>query len=260
MKKKLRLTFDQLEKEMELEGSILSSPMELSAITGGETPEGQTLEEVVVNGYYYNNNNNYWGTSWFSYSGGYYSGSYSSGSENSGIYSNGGAYGGESYNATYSSPIPMGKLIEMFNNVAKMDADKVYKLIGGSVLNNHISNPKDFSNACALRLSYALNMIKDFEIPYANGQTLSGDVNRDGVKEWYYFRMEDIKTYIDNISSGTFKKVSKNEIIGKKGIISFGDCNWSNATGHVDVWDGSKVLGDDHSNDCDEIYFLEIKS
>ena len=35
MRQKLRLTFDQLEKEMELEGSILSSPMELSAITGG---------------------------------------------------------------------------------------------------------------------------------------------------------------------------------------------------------------------------------
>lgn len=102
-------------------------------------------------------------------------------------------------------------------------------------------------------------MIKGFEISFVKDQTISGDVNRDGVKEWYYYKMADIKTHIDNITSGTFEKVSKNEIIGKKGIISFGNCDWTDATGHIDVWDGSKVLGDDHSNDCDEIYFLEIK-
>lgn len=43
MKKKLKLTFDQLEKEMELEGSILSTPMDLSAVMGG----GSTIDEML---------------------------------------------------------------------------------------------------------------------------------------------------------------------------------------------------------------------
>ena len=89
MKKRLKLTFDQLEKEMELEGSILSSPMELSAITGGETPEGQTLDEVVVYGYYFKNDSSYlntWNSLWYLNCGYYSSGSYSSGQYSYGGY------------------------------------------------------------------------------------------------------------------------------------------------------------------------------
>lgn len=43
MKKKLRLTFDQLEKERELEGNILSTPTDLSAIA-----RGSSIEEIIA--------------------------------------------------------------------------------------------------------------------------------------------------------------------------------------------------------------------
>lgn len=39
MRKKLKLNFAQLEQEMELEGNILSSPMDLSSISGGSSIE-----------------------------------------------------------------------------------------------------------------------------------------------------------------------------------------------------------------------------
>ena len=42
-RKKLKLTFDQLQQEMELEGNILSTPADLSAIAGGSS-----IEEIIA--------------------------------------------------------------------------------------------------------------------------------------------------------------------------------------------------------------------
>lgn len=141
-RQKLKLTFDQLEQEMELEGNILSTPMDLSAIAGGSSINdyisyfeslGFTFTQDA-NGNYYSGSYMWLDpvtvTAHYNSSGGYGTGSYVpawdyGAVENLWGQSGFGGGGGESSNQNYSSPIPIGKLIEMFNNVAKMDADSV---------------------------------------------------------------------------------------------------------------------------------------
>lgn len=84
---------------------------------------------------------------------------------------------------------------------------------------------------------------------------ISGDVDRNGIKEWYFYKVSDIKNFLDSKIDGTYKKIgSMSEIAGKKGIICYGDCNWSEATSHVDVWDGNKVLWADERDYGSDIY------
>lgn len=51
-----------------------------------------------------------------------------------------------------------------------------------------------------------------------------------------------------------------NEIANKKGIIFFGKC-FTDASGHIDIWNGEKVLGHDYSDRTNVVIeLLEIKS
>ena len=98
MKQKLKLTFDQLEKEMELEGNILSTPLDLMAVTGGSNTNssidayidyfesiGFTFTQDNDGNYYYNSGSNS--------SGSYSNGSYEDGSDGLPLYYDQQGYG-----------------------------------------------------------------------------------------------------------------------------------------------------------------------
>lgn len=146
-------------------------------------------------------------------------------------------------------------LTEHFRIVAALDASNVYKLIGGLVYENYKNNPSAYSNACALRISYALNLSGD-AIPFIAGQTGSGDTNNDGIKEWYFYRVSDMVNYLNN-TYGDYQEVSIDEIKGHKGIIGLSDCGWNDATGHLDIWDGNNCIDKMYPN-CQTVYFWEI--
>ncbi len=55
------------------------------------------------------------------------------------------------------------------------------------------------------------------------------------------------------VSPGKYKQTLK----GKKGIIIFEIKGWSDATGHADLWDGSKVVRDDYGSKAHNILFWE---
>jgi RHS repeat-associated protein len=117
-------------------------------------------------------------------------------------------------------------------------SDEVYNKIGGKVLTNHINNPTDFSNSCALRLSYALNY-SGAEIPYHKGKTGSG-----ADKLWYFYRVSDIKKYLlDTYGAPTIIQVTDSDFDKKvknaQGIIAFDVSGWNDASGHVTLWDGN---------------------
>lgn len=123
--------------------------------------------------------------------------------------------------------------IRMWDNFAKVNRSvpQVGKVVGGKVesnINDHI-----FENACAIRMSYTLNY---------SGIIIPRDENRwktssGADKKCYIYRVSDMIKFLNSkfgkadISSG---------FDGKKGILLFNVTGWSDATGHVTLWDGKK--------------------
>lgn len=155
--------------------------------------------------------------------------------------------------------LPIEQFKKFFKEVATLSAEAVYKKIGGNVYKNYLANPTAFANACALRISYALNMLgANYEIAYQKDHTISSDIDGDGQKEWFYYRVTDIIKYLDN-TFGDFSKInSLDSISGEEGFLLYDDCNWSDASGHVDFWDGSSVLSHDEAGECSTIYFMVL--
>lgn len=212
--------------------------------TGGIYKHG---ELVQINGTYdYAGNTNYTGGT--NYDGNnYYSGN------NEYSYNNNGGNSGSGRIPTYDS------LSKAFASVAHEKSSVVYEMIGGKVLLNHKNQPKVFEDACALRISVALNSI-GYTISYQKDKTLSGDINNDKKNEWYYYKVADVKDFIER-KFGHFSKInSLKDIKGRKGFIYYGACEWRRGIGeHIDLYDGTTVESHDYSNRCNEIYFLEIK-
>lgn len=49
----------------------------------------------------------------------------------------------------------------------------------------------------------------------------------------------------------------KSALSGRQGIIVFEVTGWSDATGHADLWDGSRCLWQDYGGKADKILFWE---
>lgn len=115
----------------------------------------------------------------------------------------------------------------------------VGKKIGGKVEQNIILGVKDplhgFTNACAIRMSYSLNY-SGVIISRGSWQTVSG-----ADRKWYIYRVSDLVTFL-RLSFGEPDKTVKNpkpkNFEENKGILVF-RVNWSDASGHVTLWNGS---------------------
>ncbi len=130
----------------------------------------------------------------------------------------------------------------------------VYELIGGKVNQNYLNNPNDFANSCALRMSRALNY-SGHEISYQKGKTGSGDD-----KKWYYYRVADIIEYVTSIyGSPDLTNANRNDVWMKRGIILFQNCGWTNASGHIDLW--NKAIAGNHAywEECSKVSFWSFK-
>ena len=138
------------------------------------------------------------------------------------------------------------KLSKNFAMVKDKSAPEVCEFIGGKVKANN------FTNCCAVRLSYAFNK-SGIKIPYIQNETVSGELKPNESKEWYIFRVRVFKKYLDEkYTKITTNKKSLEDFKDKKGVIVF-DVNWSDATGHVDLFDGNKVEGHDYTADSNSI-------
>lgn len=228
---------------------------EFVRINGGYDYAGNTNYTGITN---YAGNTNYTGGTNYAgntyYTGGtnYDGNNYYSGN-NEYSYNNNGGNSGSGRIPTYDS------LSKAFASVAHEKSSVVYEMIGGKVLLNHKNQPKVFEDACALRISVALNSI-GYTISYQKDKTLSGDINNDKKNEWYYYKVADVKDFIER-KFGHFSKInSLKDIKGRKGFIYYGACEWRRGIGeHIDLYDGTTVESHDYSNRCNEIYFLEIK-
>lgn len=120
--------------------------------------------------------------------------------------------------------------------------DVLFNHIGGQ-LSRNVGLP-GFSrngNTCAVRMSRALNygtMPLSRKVIAALGlHTLTGD---DG--KLYLFRVRELNTYLSNaigITPQTITKGFSTSFSGTRGIVAFTVEGWSDATGHIALWDGT---------------------
>ena len=116
--------------------------------------------------------------------------------------------------------IDVDKFIDHFRQAAAMNASQFYNFLGGNAAVNYNSDPVGFSNACAMRLSYALNQA-GLSIGFHSGQTISGDVDKDGTKEWYFYKVSDMLPFL-NSSLGQGEQYDPSDLTdidGRRGII-----------------------------------------
>jgi hypothetical protein len=113
---------------------------------------------------------------------------------------------------------------------------EVGKKIGGNVQKN--VDAQIFQNACPIRMSYVLNAT-GFPIVKGIGyETVSGSDKRR-----YLFRVNDMMDYlVRNFGKPdkTVKAPKPTDFANMKGIIVVKGHGWSNAKGHVTLWDGTK--------------------
>jgi len=112
--------------------------------------------------------------------------------------------------------------------------------IGGKVADN--VKEGIFQNACPIRMSYVLNQT-GVPVPKHGGYaTVSG---ADG--KWYMFRVLDMMNFLTKTfgkPDRLVKSPGSADFSGSQGILVVKGHGWSNAVGHVTLWNGA--LCSDH--------------
>ena len=137
-----------------------------------------------------------------------------------------------------------------------------YLWVGGHAFREYKRNPSAYGNACALRISYALNMsgmlipskVSVLPTTKLGGNRILQGGNEyviDGGKYYYIYSVENLITFLEYAwgKADMFKYVPKRvsqldelKKMNKKGIVIFYIDGFSDATGHATIWDGVKCL------------------
>lgn len=143
--------------------------------------------------------------------------------------------------------VSYSELSKWFADVKDKSPKEVGKFIGGKVEIN--VNAGTFDDVCAIRASYAFNMAGE-PILSSDGAVSSGADGR-----WYLYRVDDMENFVKRVIGGTpLTGNSSSDFKGHKGIIFFNGCNFGgDATGHVDLYNGSIVEDQDYSDRCNKL-------
>jgi RHS repeat-associated protein len=170
------------------------------------------------------------------------------------------------YNDPLGDTLPMPYSELAANYPTSGSPKEMYSSVGGKVAEAYNKNESKgdanpYANTCALRMSVALNKSGndlDTDVKNSKGQkmfTLEGGDGKD-----YALRKSDVKDYMggkygkSDISTKIGDKdfdQKINDIKGQKGVVVFDVSGWSNATGHVTIYDGKGNCG----HDC---YFPDV--
>lgn len=147
-----------------------------------------------------------------------------------------------------------------------MAAADVYKLVGGNAYDLYLGNPNAYANACALRLSRSFNYGGMRISRQHTGYKVRGG---DGLP--YYVQVKAILAFIESNWGQPEKAVAPAgrdltaDFQGKTGVLAFMVSGWTDASGHVTLWDGN-ACGDScyfvhasPSTRTTEIRFWELK-
>ena len=142
------------------------------------------------------------------------------------------------------------------------EADEVKALIGGAVDADWITN------TCTIRMSRAFNYAgREWRIPFghkyadqrAAPKILNTVKGADGLR--YAFRVAEFLKYLKEKFGKPQIRVFKArgegmpaQFEGRRGIVVFNDCGWSDATGHVDLWDKDQIKHEAYWEQAKEVY------
>ncbi|EMQ4855113.1 type VI secretion system amidase effector protein Tae4 [Morganella morganii] len=145
----------------------------------------------------------------------------------------------------------------MWSNFSKINVSvkEVGSKIGGKVQYN--IDKGIFENACAIRMSYALNYSGTNVNRSSRWATSSGND-----KKWYIYKVVDLISFLEHtfgkpditIKSG----VNMNAFKNKKGIIVF-NVGWRDATGHATLWNGTDCSDSCYFQQAGEAMLWELK-
>lgn len=149
------------------------------------------------------------------------------------------------------------------NHYPAQPAAVVFKQIGGKVEFNY--SIRVFENACATRVSRALNYSGEgHKIPRYRAVGPNGkfevQVSSGANKLWYIFRVKILKKYLTERygAPDVYEPVQHREKLqGRRGIIIYEVSGWSDATGHADLWDGTKCVYQGYGNVANTVLFWE---
>lgn len=140
-------------------------------------------------------------------------------------------------------------------------ASMVAHLIGGKVKLNYDIGV--FSNFCAIRVSRALNMSGQ-PIPFIEDigfrGKLESQVSSGANGRWHIFRVRQLVKYLN-------RQYGRPEIHGpgvheqavrhRKGIIVYEVHQWTDASGHADLWDGTQCLWKGYGSVATNVLFWQ---
>ena len=85
-----------------------------------------------------------------------------------------------------------------------------------------------------------------------------GAVSSGADKKWYLYRVKDFINFMKSNYTDYETATDISKFQGKKGVIVFEDSGWSDATGHVDLYDGEQVEGSDYSDKAKSMTLYKI--
>lgn len=145
---------------------------------------------------------------------------------------------------------------KMWDAYPRGTSEEAKKKIGGGVNSGWVTN------TCAIRMSRSFNAA-GHAIPkthtFADGTKLNTTYGADKLR--YAYRVREFRKYL-NDQFGQPDLIHKypgdggpvpDSFKGKKGIIVFEVRIWSDATGHIDLWDGSDCAGHAYFGDAYEV-------
>lgn len=164
-------------------------------------------------------------------------------------------------NASTSVVVKRPRFEDLWNayaEVGMMGYQAVYDLVGGNVAELRRSNPDDYTNACALRMSRAFNY-GGYQVPTG---TITPRTNiyrvRGGDGLPYILRVTGVIDFVRHNWGTPDKTLTPDQsatLNGLKGLIVVEVQGWGDATGHVTLWDGSSTGdGSDYQNPNSSAY------
>jgi hypothetical protein len=150
---------------------------------------------------------------------------------------------------------------------AGMPSPQVYQLIGGHPYQAHLANDPNYQNACALRVSRALNYSNRFIPVFKNNnneqKTEKGDDNLNYILDAASLLAYMKKTFPNNSPLHLVNKTPieiKTALQGKWGIYIMipKDRSVFGASGHADFWSNTGCLSGCYFDKAKEVYFWEL--
>ena len=167
----------------------------------------------------------------------------------------------------FGKTLEYSELESHFREIMNLNVTAVGDKLGGAIKKHtHPTydkkgneKPALFQNACPIRMAYAL-LKSGFKFSKKDSKRMTTDEDDN-----YYPRsVKTVKEYIKKhkLYKSVIKTTVKNfdALNGHHGMIFFTECTWSDANGHVDLFNGERVVSDngDERDYCKkvELYVL----